>query len=1825
MVKKNTTPLKKEPELVKKEKEAPAPRKAAAGGASQDTKPPAAKYDATTIQVLEGIEAVRRRPAMYIGDTGARGLHHLVYEVVDNSLTYDMPVVVEVNGNVRITRIGELVDAYLEAKKDQVTKTNTMETLRGMGGIKSLSFNPSSQRLEFKQISSLIRHKVNSPVYRVKLTGGRSIEITPYHSLFTAREGEVVPIECSQLKIGSSVVVPRKPWGSNQLIKEIDLIDELMKLSPGETSSVYLYKVKRVVYQDKVKAEIKRAVSRKERLYDYRWHDYIPFNLLRRLSGEAVQEFRRSALIGNRNFTTPTVLKVDTNLVELLGLYAAEGCIRNDRAGKFKAVMFSFGEKEKELTGYTERLIFSVFGYRAKTAKAHPTAVNVPIYNGFVALLFEKVFKAGSASITKKVPNLVFNISRQDRERFLIAYLAGDGCPSREFTKHLLKGTAPPPDFVSKCTAVTSSEELSTGLQYLYSSLGKTLSVGIGKPFEPYPHQILDSRGRPRLVMRRKQSYHLDFYWNCNASYVNRLPYDDFVENCEDGPARWARHSGQEGISMQKAATLLGGNKIVLKRGGEKFLRGDLGVIKVRDIKEIDYKREWVYDISVPEGENFVAGFGPVVAHNSIDEAMGGFCHDIGVVIHADNSVSVIDDGRGIPVDIHKTQKKPAVEVVLTTLHAGGKFDHRMYKVAGGLHGVGVSVVNALSERLEVEVRRDGRVYHQRYKKGKPASKMTTIGKSQKTGTKITFKPDLEIFTQSTEFSFETLSNRLRELAFLNRGVRIALNDERKDKEVEFKFAGGIVSFVEYLNKNKNALHKKVIYLQREKGGVFIELAMQYNDSYAETIFSFANNINTIEGGTHLSGFKSALTRVANQYCKNKKLLKDTDAVLSGDDTREGLTAVISVKLPSPQFEGQTKTKLGNAEVEGVIASMVNDFLGGFFEENPPVANKIIAKAALAARARDAARKARELTRRKGALEMSGLPGKLTDCSERDPSMCEVYLVEGDSAGGCFSGETEVALTDGRSLSFRQLVKEWQEGKSNYCYTIRKDGDIGIEKILSPRLTQKDAATMEVTLDNNEKIVCTPGHRFMLREGTFLEARELKPGMSLMPLRRKLSEIKGGIKIKGYEMVLNPKAHKWGLTHKLADRHNLENNVYSHSQEGHIHHVDFKKLNNSPENIIKIPKAQHLGIHRKHATVTLHRQYVIDKCNEIKRSPLYRKKIAAIIKEKYSEMLSEKAKKQWQDENYKEFMKQKYLIFYNSNAEYRERTQKRLYRAQRLYWSSAENRKKQANRVGEYFQNHPEARERFSEKARAEWQDKELLSWRRQKTREQWTDEFRAKRKVAYNKTYLGHSMQFLREVYEKDGSVDFYDRHRKFLPKQNKNLLKLNTITERFFDGEKEKLLEAVKGFNHKVKGVKHLQEKMDVYDIEVPSTHNFALSSGVFVHNSARQGRDRRFQAILPLKGKILNVEKARLDKILSNEEIGTIITALGCGIGNEFNIEKLRYNKVILMADADVDGSHIRTLLLTLFYRHMPKLVEDGKIYIAQPPLFKIKRGKREEYIQTEEQMEETLLDMGTEGVELTKAKPKKELSSKQLRELMDVLALLGKLGRAIERRGVKLQNYIGFRHHKTKKLPIFMAKVEHGTHFLYDDKELAKLVKDREKKLGRELEIYEETDKSAPAAKEIDIVEFFEAEELEKAIARLEKLGLSPEEDYELQEDAGDKKKTRSTKKRKEKTEPIFKLKADGETIPIFSLKDLLSYVKERAKQGMVVQRYKGLGEMNPEQLWETTMDPQRRTLLNVKQEDAVKADEMFTVLMGDAVEPRREFIEKHAREVTRLDI
>lgn len=750
------------------------------------------------------------------------------------------------------------------------------------------------------------------------------------------------------------------------------------------------------------------------------------------------------------------------------------------------------------------------------------------------------------------------------------------------------------------------------------------------------------------------------------------------------------------------------------------------------------------------------------VVDNSIDEALAGYCNDIFVTLHLDNSITVKDNGRGIPTGLHKGQNKSAAEVVMTVLHAGGKFDSDTYKVSGGLHGVGVSVVNALSSRLDLEIRRDGHVWSQSYQRGVPTGPLTKGQETNRKGTKITFWADEEIF-ETTEFSFETLSRRLRELAFLNAGVKIRILDERSEKEHEFVYEGGIVSFVEYLNRAKSCLHQQPIYFRGEKEGVDIEVAIQYNDGYDEKIFSFANNINTHEGGTHLVGFKAALTRTMNTYATANNLLKNVKTTISGDDLREGMTAVISVKVPDPQFEGQTKTKLGNSEIKGFVETLMNEKLGIFLEENPQVARKILEKGIDAARAREAARKARDLTRRKGALEGLALPGKLADCQEKDPAMCEIYLVEGDSAGG-------------------------------------------------------------------------------------------------------------------------------------------------------------------------------------------------------------------------------------------------------------------------------------------------------------------------------------------------------------------------------------------------------------------------------------------------SAKQGRDRRFQAILPLKGKILNVEKARFDKMLTSNEIRTLITAMGTSIGkDDFDVAKLRYHRIIIMTDADVDGSHIRTLLLTFFFRQMPELVERGHLYIAQPPLYKAKRGKKEIYLKDEASLLEYLLDEGVEGMTVKLGQAGKVLRGKQIIPT--------------------LRNIIDFNDHFAKMvtkgvnpevLRIFVrGKLHNGFADLIDLAPIAEKLRIIEPKA--QYQVLQDPPRILFSFGNLRAR--IDQGTLEQLSSHEYKLLLQA---YRLVEELC-------------LEEPAV---VSGETIQdsvIDSRQELLDFFLARAKKGQYIQRYKGLGEMNPNQLWETTMDPEKRVLLQVKIEDAVEADEIFTVLMGDQVEPRREFIENNALNVSNLDV
>ena len=698
------------------------------------------------------------------------------------------------------------------------------------------------------------------------------------------------------------------------------------------------------------------------------------------------------------------------------------------------------------------------------------------------------------------------------------------------------------------------------------------------------------------------------------------------------------------------------------------------------------------------------------IVDNSIDEVLAGYATEIWVTLNADKTVSVRDNGRGIPADINKATGLSGVELAMTKLNAGGKFGGGGYKVSGGLHGVGLSCVNFLSEWCEAVVEQRGKKYKMRCVKGIPKPKgLKEIGPSEEHGTTLTWLADSEIFGEYT-YKPEIFESRIRNTCYLNREVTIHFHDLLTGAEpVTYHYERGIAEQVEHLNENKTALCPTIYFLKKRED-VQVEIALQYNDTYTESVLSFANNVHTKEGGTHLSGFRTALTRVVNQYARKSGALKEKDVNLSGDDVREGLTAVLSVRLFKPQFEGQTKAKLGNSEVEGIVNSIMGEGLTQFLEENPAVGKRIIDKALTAQRARDAARKAADLIKRQSSLENSNLPGKLADCTERDPKKCELFLVEGDSAGGCFEGDTLVALADGRAISFGQLVQDWAAGIHHQG--LASDADTGVHAVplIEPRLTKRQAALVEVLLDNSERLRCTPDHLFRLRDGSYLAASELRPAQALMSL----------------------------------------------------------------------PTA------------------------------------------------------------------------------------------------------------------------------------------------------------------------------------------------------------------GDKQPA-------DRRVLAVQSLGETADVYDLTVNGYYNFALASGVFVHNSAKQGRDRRYQAILPLRGKIINTSKAALDKTLENNEVRSLITALGIGIKvdsdgddegeatSKFDMSRLRYDRIIIMTDADVDGDHIRTLLLTFFFSYMQPLIEQGHVYIAQPPLYSIKSGKDTRlYARSEEERDRMVKELKRKDVQVGRFKGLGEMNAQELFE-------------------------------------------------------------------------------------------------------------------------------------------------------------------------------------------------------------------------------------------------
>ncbi|MBI4789367.1 MAG: DNA topoisomerase (ATP-hydrolyzing) subunit B [Chloroflexi bacterium] len=1074
------------------------------------------------------------------------------------------------------------------------------------------------------------------------------------------------------------------------------------------------------------------------------------------------------------------------------------------------------------------------------------------------------------------------------------------------------------------------------------------------------------------------------------------------------------------------------------------------------------------------------------VVDNGIDEALAGACDHIQITIDKENVVTVVDNGRGIPVDVHKQTGKSALEVVMTKLHAGAKFGQGGYKVASGLHGVGVSAVNALSEWLQADVRRDGQVYRQKYARGIPKADVKVVGKypiDERTGSTISFYPDKQIFKE-IDYKFDLLAQRFREMAFLTRGLTISFKDERDGRAMTFYFEGGIVSFVRYLNKNRGAIHAP-FYVTRQVNGSQVEVAIQYADTYTDSVYTFANNINTVDGGTHLTGFRTALTRTLNDHARKNNLLKENDPNLTGDDVREGLTAIVSVKLEEPQFESQTKAKLGNAEVKTQVEGVMTEAFSQFLEENTREAKAIIEKCITSARAREAARQARDLVIRKSALESLSLPGKLADCSERDSEKAELYIVEGDSAGGCLAPETRVALASGITKTMQELAEDWERGIQHFGYATNAAGDIRIVPLIEPRLTKRDAVLVEVILDNGESIRCTPDHPFRLRDGSYRAAGELQAGDSLMPLKTRLTR-EDELPAVGYQMVWMNGEERWCHTHHLADLYNLLTGVYTRKAGNVRHHQDFNKINNDPRNITRMFWREHQRLYAELAGEMSKRLW---------RDPDYR---ARKLRQ-----LSEQAVLQWQDPAYRQYMSERVKLvrqdtllnekllqgfqewFASLSPEEYQQYCERTRALMEAYWSRPEHRLAQSERTRRFFEEHPEAREQQREAALVQWENAELRTWRSEKTREQWRNEAyrrhhsnlaspwwpehperRVKIIAALQRGWAdgqhreriltalatwrettpseekgrvirsGHRLKALRLLRQVLDAQDVRRAYDDLRLQSAPTAPRYDRLLQDYFGADEPRMLEAAANLNCQVVTVRVLRERADVYDLTVDRYNNFALASGVFVHNSAKQGRDRRFQAILPLRGKIMNVEKARLDKMLQNEEIRAMITAIGTGVGDNFDLKNLRYGRVCIMTDADVDGSHIRTLLLTFFFRYMEGLIEHGHLFIAQPPLYKVKHGKTEQYI--------------------------------------------------------------------------------------FDDKEL-------------------------------------------------------------------------ETLRKKNKNDKIE------------------------------IQRYKGLGEMNPEQLWETTMNPENRTILQVNMEDAAEADRTFEMLMGSEVAPRKRFIQTHAKNVRNLDV
>jgi len=1155
------------------------------------------------------------------------------------------------------------------------------------------------------------------------------------------------------------------------------------------------------------------------------------------------------------------------------------------------------------------------------------------------------------------------------------------------------------------------------------------------------------------------------------------------------------------------------------------------------------------------------------VVDNSIDEAMAGFCDTIKVTLTKEGSAIIEDNGRGIPVGMHPTEKISAATVVLTVLHAGGKFDKDTYKVSGGLHGVGVSVVNALSKDLHLTVFKEGQIHEQNFKKGIPQEPLAITGTTRKKGTKIEFWADDSIFTESTTFQKEILMKRFKELAYLNPKITIDFRDERDGTKELFHFEGGIKQFVEDMN-TKTPL-STTQFFQGKADDIEIDIALMYCDADSEKSLSFVNNIKTPDGGTHEAGFRAGLTRSMSSYISKNANAKEKGTKITGEDCKEGLIAIVSVRVPEPQFEGQTKGKLGSSYVRPLVQKFFSESFNKYLEENPIEAKAIMGQILLAARGRDAAKRAKDLVKRKDSMSIGTLPGKLADCQTKDATSAEIYLVEGDSAGGCWSGETKIKCANGKDIEIAILAEEHKKGKVNFIYTYNHETDkIELQKIKNAWQTKVTNDLLYITLDNGKRELCTSDHKWLLRNGKYVEAKDLKVGSSIMPLYTKYKKFgayyKKHIQELGsynYEVIIQPNGEE-DFTHRVADKWNLKNNIYE-DKNGHIHrhHIDKNPLNNNPTNIEQLTPSEHL--HKHHTDFD-------------KQTPEYKAYMSQKMKEQ-SDEISQRVIKDWENPEYRAKFEGQHKRMREIQIENGQMNTEHLAE----YWADETHREEQSQRVTKHFEDNPDAVEHNRQKAKEQWDNEELRKWRAEETRKQMSNPDNIKRKLATEReTRIKNSLNLLNSV-----GIDNYEQQR--VETKNRKVFTIKTLLSKMDESENysnisntdELVHSDLYAYNHKVVKIeKYEGEPIPVYDIEVPNTHNFALSSGVFVHNSAKQGRDRVFQAILPLKGKILNVEKARLEKILKSDEIKNMITALGCGIGDEFNEDKLRYHKVIIMTDADVDGSHIQTLLMTFFFRFLKPIIEKGYLYLAQPPLYRYKKGKNETYLKDDKALNDFLIEHGIGVLE------SETMGQQDLTELFKLVAYYKMTLSEIEKRFA---------------LPeVVRYMIENPDIISTDNATLATNLEKYISELG-----YNILTKTVNE----EVIHYFVQtnDGLEELIID-DNLFTSPHYNEAIY--MNQKIQERITQEYKDK-----------------DLLKLLSIVEASAKKGAYIQRYKGLGEMNPEQLWETTMNPEDRRLLQVVIDDDETASDTFVLFMGDEVEPRRAYIETHAKDVKHLDV